>query len=572
MKVMNFSEANCHQCYKCVRTCKVKAIKIEDNQAHIIADKCIACGQCFASCPQNARNIHSDVGFVKKLINSQEKVTLSVAPSFRGFYESSDRFTTALRRLGFSKVEETAVGADITSKLYRDYIRESRDDLFITTCCPSVVLLIEKYFPEVIPYVIPYMSPMMAHGNTIKREDPKERVVFLGPCISKKCESLTKKHAETIDAVLTFDEVSQWLALDGIDYHLEEESKCDRYGSASGSSYPVVGGILDGIKDVLEERKLTHMRVDGVDECMEIFQEIINGNLRGACIEVSACRKSCLGGPSGSRTGSSAFSRVQKLKKYLQKQEAVAPEKTIDLSTIENHHYSTSFADKKIVEELPSEKEIRDILISLEKRSIEDELNCGGCGYETCREKAISIYKGMSHADMCIHYVKKCSERISNEIFENSPNAILILDGEKRIVESNMAFSRFFGLAPFELKGHPLDNFEFLNKVRSLVERKENILWEKVSFTRDNLHMMVSVIPMDSREDTLLIFTDVTKEVMRKEEIRELKEKTLEITQEVIEKQMRVVQEIAGLLGETTAETKVALNKVKDVFNKEESL
>ncbi len=572
MKVMNFSEANCHQCYKCVRTCKVKAIKIEDNQAHIIADKCIACGQCFASCPQNARNIHSDVDFVKKLIKSEEEVTLSIAPSFRGFYKESERFTTALRKLGFSKVEETALGADITSKLYRDYIRESSEDIFITTCCPSVVLLIEKYFPEVIPHVIPYMSPMMAHGKTIKMENPQEKVVFLGPCISKKCESLTKKHAETIDAVLTFDEVSQWLALDGIDYHQEEAGECDRYGSSWGSSYPVVGGILEGIRDVLEEKKLTHMRVDGVDECMEIFEEIIEGNLKGVCVEVSACRKSCLGGPSGSRVGSSAFSRVQRLKKYLQEERTIDPEKTIDLSTIENECYATSFTDKKIEEELPTKEEIRDILISLEKRTIEDELNCGGCGYETCREKAVSIYKGMSHADMCIHYVKKCSERISNEIFENSPNAILILDGEKRIVESNMAFSRFFGLAPFELKDLPLDNFDFLDGVRALVERKENILWERVSFAKDNLHMMVSVIPMDSREDTLLVFTDVTKDVMRKEEIRELKEKTLEITQEVIEKQMRVVQEIAGLLGETTAETKVALNKVKDVFNKEESL
>lgn len=572
MKVMNFSEANCHQCYKCVRTCKVKAIKIEDNQAHIIADKCIACGQCFASCPQNARNIHSDVQFVKNLIKSDKEVTLSIAPSFRGFYKDSERFVTALKKVGFSRVEETAVGADITSKLYRDYIRKSEQDIFITTCCPSVVLLIEKYFPEIIPHVIPYMSPMMVHGKTIKRRNPREKVVFLGPCISKKCESLTKKHADTIDAVLTFDEVSKWLTLDEIDYLQEEAGECDRYGSTSGSSYPVVGGILEGIKDVLEERKLTHMRVDGVDECVEIFQEIIEGNLKGVCVEVSACRKSCLGGPSGSRVGSSAFSRVQRLKKYLQEKRVIDLEKTIDLNTIENHCYSTTFTDKKIDEDLPSEGEIKDILISLEKKTIEDELNCGGCGYETCREKAVSIYKGMSHADMCIHYVKKCSERISNEIFENSPNAILILDGDNRIVESNMAFSRFFGLAPFELKDLPLDNFEFLRGVKNLVERKENILWERISFAKDNLHMMVSVIPMDSRDNSLLVFTDVTKDVMRKEEIRELKEKTLEITQEVIEKQMRVVQEIAGLLGETTAETKVALNKVKDVFNKEESL
>ena len=565
MNIMNFSEANCHQCYKCVRRCQVKAIKVEDNQAHIIADKCIACGQCFSICPQNARNIHSDLEYVKNLITSGKKVNISIAPSFRGFYESSDKFISALRKLGFHIIEETAVGADLTSALYRDHISGSTDTTFITTCCPSVVLLIERYFPELIPRLMPFTSPMISHGRLLKSRRPDESVVFLGPCISKKCESLSKKYKGAIDAVLTFDEISQWLTEEGINYHDEEISHVDRYGSSTGKNYPLTGGILQGIMDTLEERKLTHIKVDGVDECMEVFKEIIEGNITEGCIEVSACRKSCLGGPSGSTVASSTFARVQHLRQYLSSERA--PEHSGD--NIEELDFSTGFKDKRSLPDLPSEARIKEILISLEKRSREDELNCGGCGYSTCREKAISIHQGMSHKDMCIHYVKKCTERISNEIFENSPNAILILDDENNVLEANMSFSRYFGITPGELTAHTGHTYPPLEKIYNHISKEDGFLWEKISFLEDSLHMRMSVIPMESREATLIVLTDITTDEVRKEEIRDLRKRTLGITQDVIEKQMRVAQEIASLLGETTAETKVALNKVRDVFNNE---
>lgn len=566
MKIMNFSEANCHRCYKCVRSCKVKAIKIEGDQAHIVSDRCIACGQCFSSCPQNARNIHSDLGFVKKLIQSGSRVGLSLAPSFRGFFSQSDRFIGALRKIGFTNIEETAVGADITTELYKDYINKNKMDTYITTCCPSVILLIERYYPGLIPYLLPFTSPMITHGMMMKERSGRDPVVFIGPCIAKKCESLSKKYDQAVDAVLTFDEISSWLQEEGIDYLHMEEDRADLMGSATGKSYPVVGGILEGMRDTLRENNLIHMRVDGVDESMEIFDEILSGNLRGVCVEVSACNKSCLGGPSGSTVSSSTFSRVRRLKEYLVTREICQGESSV-FSSLD---FTTTFSSKVFTDPLPSEGELREILHSIGKDTPEEELNCGGCGYDTCRDKALSIYRGMSHGDMCVHYVKSRNERISNEIFENSPNGILILDHEGRIIESNMAFSRFFGISPQELKKSYPSDFQVLKPLEEFTGSRRRILWERVHLPQVELHMGLSMIPMEERDAFILFLTDITSEEVKKKEIRALQDRTLAITQEVVVKQMRVAQEIASLLGETTAETKVALNRVRDVFSPEE--
>lgn len=568
MKIMNFSEANCSNCYKCVRTCRVKAIKIEDDQAHIVSDKCIVCGHCFSSCPQNARNVHSDLDFVKNMISNGEKVNISIAPSFRGFYEKSDNFIWGLKKLGFNLIEETAVGADITSRLYEKYILTSEQGIYITTCCPSVVLLIEKYYPTLIPYLMPFTSPMISHGYLLKEEHPKEKTVFLGPCIAKKCESLSEKHAGAIDAVLTFDEVSEWLDTEGIDYQNENSCEVDKFGSNFGSSYPVVGGILEGIKESIEEKGLTQLRVDGLDECIELFDELSKGAITGTCVEVSVCKRSCLGGPGGSNASSTTFSRVQTLKKYLNEIDKEG-RKNLRVCDID---FSASFDNKKMEEKMPSEKEITEILRTLEKYTVEDILNCGGCGYETCREKAISIYRGMSHKEMCIHYMKKCADKVTNEIFENSPNGILILNNEYDIIESNVAFSRYFGITPNEVRERSIEEFISKEKLEKVSLGGENIIWKKQSFLDGTLYMRVSIISMNPRDGIIILLTDITSDELRKEEIRTLKEKTFEITQTVVEKQMRIAQEIASLLGETTAESKVAFNKLKDVFNKEESL
>ena len=566
MQVMNFSEANCKHCYKCVRKCEVKAIKIENDQAHIMEDKCIACGQCFAICPQNARNIMSDLDFVKNAISSGRNVNISIAPSFRGFFEDSPRLISAIKKLGFNKIEETAVGADLVSQAYEKYLSSQEGGAFITTCCPSVVFLIQKYYPTLVDNLIPFVSPMIAHGKLLKKERPNDLTVFLGPCVSKKCEAISRENAGIIDAVLTFDEIVLWLSEKEIDYLELPESDPHKYGSARGKQYPIVGGILEGIKDEISKKGLISMRIDGVDECKEIFQEIINGNIGNSCIEVSACKKSCIGGPGGHHISSSIFSRLQNVKDYLmsaktQESPAECPLSQKDLKK--------TISKNPIKEIEINEEKIEKILIKMGKFSKVDELNCASCGYNTCRENAVAVLRGMSSIDMCMPFIKSRAERISNEIFENSPNALLIVNENFEIIESNMSFSRFFGVTPAESQGHTIDRFIPHGDLASVFENKNNMLWKKIHLPEYNLHMKQSVIHLDNQNALLIILSDISDEEKRRGELFELKENTLKVTQGVIEKQMRVAQEIASLLGETTAETKVALTKLKHVLEKE---
>lgn len=565
MDIMNFSKANCNNCYKCVRTCKVKAIKIVDNQAQIVPELCTACGHCLSVCPQNARKIHSDLDFIKISIKSGKKVNMSIAPSFRGFYQESEKFIWGLKKLGFNLVEETAVGADITSKLYRDYIKTSNENIFITTCCPSVVLHIEKYYPALISKLMPFTSPMVSHGYLLKERFPEEVTVFLGPCIAKKVESLAIGNTGAIDVVLTFDEVSKWMEEEGVDYKSGESIDVDRYGSNHGTSYPVVGGILEGIKDEIQEKNLTQLSVDGVEECKEIFEEIIRGNIKNTCVEVSACKKSCLGGPSGSNVDSTTFMRVQQLKEYLRKNN-----KKVELGELEvKKNFSSKFHNREFEEKIPTDLEIQEILLTMEKTKPEDYLNCGGCGYDTCREKAISIYRGMSHKEMCIHYMKKQTEKLSNDIFETSPNAILVLDDEYKILENNKSFSKYFDISSKDAREKSIKEFISQETYIMIMKNKGEVVRKVESLFDGELYMRISLIKMVSRNASLMFFTDITEEEKRKKKSRSIKETTFEATQTVIKKQMRIAQEIASLLGETTAETKVVLNRLKDVVEKE---
>lgn len=567
MQVMNFSEANCKHCYKCVRECQVKAIKIENDQAHIMEDKCIACGQCFAICPQNARNIMSDMEFVKDAISKGRRVNLSIAPSFRGFFEYSSKLISAVRKLGFHQVEETAVGADMVSETYAKYLSSQDKGSFITTCCPSVVFLIQKYYPSLVGNLIPFVSPMIAHGKLLKKERPNDITVFLGPCVSKKCEAISQENRNIIDAVLTFDEIAIWMEEENIQYMDLKPSAPDKSGTLRGKQYPIVGGILDGIKDEITKKGLISMRIDGVQECQEVFQEIIDGKVNNCCIEVSACKKSCIGGPGGSHISSSIFSRLQTVKDFLlsEEKEGLNYSPIVHNINLEKNIYTNSLEEQKVTPE-----DIKRILHQMGKLTKKDELNCASCGYNTCKENAAAILRGMSSIEMCLPFMKSKAERISNEIFENSPNALLIIKDNMEIIESNMSFARFFGVAPAKTIGKKIVDFISEEDLFKVFKTKENILWKKIYIPEYRLHMKESIIYLDHQNAILLILSDISKEEKRRSEVLKLKENTLNVTQGVIEKQMRVAQEIASLLGETTAETKVALTKLKHVLEKEE--
>jgi len=232
MKILDFFPANCKNCYKCVRNCSVKAIKMIDDQAQIVEDKCIACGKCFLVCPQNARNIHSDLDNVIDAVKKGKNVIMSIAPSYLGVYEEPYKLISALKHIGVSIIEETAIGASHITELYKDYFNNTNVKNAITTCCPSANMMIQTYYPELIKYMIPVDSPMIAHCKMIrKRHGDDAYITFLGPCISKKCEAHGYQLSGTINAVISFEELDKWLELNDIDISSFEDTHPDLEGS-----------------------------------------------------------------------------------------------------------------------------------------------------------------------------------------------------------------------------------------------------------------------------------------------------------------------------------------------------
>ena len=290
MECLTLKKANCKNCYKCIRHCPVKAIRFSGNQAYIIQDECIMCGQCFVVCPQDAKQIASEVGKVRVMLQSGAPVVASLAPSFIANYAGSgiEEMREALKKLGFYDAEETALGATMVKREYDRMVAEENRDIIISSCCPSVNLLIRRYYPALLGYLAPVMSPMQAHCADIKRRIPGAKTVFIGPCVAKKEEA---QECGEVNAVLTFDELTEWLNQENIT--VQPASELKKGGRAR--LFPTAGGILRCMEK--PNAGYTYMAVDGAQNCLEVLEDLLHGGLHHCFIEMSVCTGSCVGGP-----------------------------------------------------------------------------------------------------------------------------------------------------------------------------------------------------------------------------------------------------------------------------------
>ena len=565
MSNINFSKAFCKNCYKCLRSCPVKAIKFENEQATIDEERCIECGHCLTICPQNAREIKSDVEVVKSAIKSGKKVIASLAPSFAGYFDvQQGRVVSALKKLGFSLIEETAVGAEIVAELYNDYIVENKRDVFITTACPSANYLVEKYFKEIIPYLIPKVSPMIAHGKILKEKFGQDSfVVFIGPCLAKKSEFEYFSKDNVIDAVLTFDELNSWITELGIEIHELEEEDFNINPYSKGQGFPVGGGIIEAMGEQLKQSPLSVITVSGMEDCIEVFNSIKNGDLKGVLIEASACKGSCIGGPVMVKNGENYYTKLRKVKSYIKSRKNYNhPVNTVIPNDI---NFNRQFTEKTIKRIIATEEEIIVIMKKMGKYELIDELNCGVCGYNSCREKAQAVFEGMAETTMCLNYMRTKAESLSNEIVENTASNLILLDGEMNVREINPAAKAIFKIQSQNIIGKPIslliDDTDF-KKVR---ESGENIIGKKVAYPQYGVVFIENIVYLPKQDMVLASMINIMTEEKNKKELMKVKENTLNAAQEVIEKQMRVAQEIASLLGETTAETKIILTKLKKI-------
>ena len=564
MKVIDFNNANCKHCYKCVRNCSVKAISVINEQAHVIREACILCGHCLEVCPQNAKTFASDMDRVKAFLRKGERVIVSIAPSYLGVmeYATPGQVVDALQKLGFYEIRETAEGAALVTREYQKLISEGKMKNMITTCCPSVNDLIEKYYPSLTEYMLPVVSPMIAHGRLIRKiygEDVK--VVFLGPCIAKKEEAIGDARVfGAIDAILTFEEIEQWFKAEGIDIYKCEDKPMANPPANINRMYPISGGVMQSIMTENSIEGYHRVYVDGIDNCKELFDSLEKEELSHCFVEANMCSGGCIKGPASNNWNKSFV----KAKVVIEEQVTERGRAALEIRTMDDIPLAKKFYKKRRVNKMPSEDEITEILRSMGKYKKTDELNCSACGYKSCRDKAVAVYQGKAELGMCLPYAIAKAESMSNVVLDITPNLILIIDSSLRIRECNKSAQNFFGVTRQEALESYIFEYIETQDIEQVLDTKEPILHKKVDLPQIKLIAEEKIVYIDELDSVLVIYQDIRKEELTKEKRLQLKMETIEMAQRVIDKQMMVAQEIAGLLGETTAETKVTLTKLRD--------
>lgn len=555
MKILQFENVNCKNCYKCVRYCPVKAIEIKNHCAQILEDECILCGRCTIVCPQKTKEAISDVEKIKDALEEKKQIVVSVAPSFSAYYHSEFKdFREALLKLKFAEVFETAEGAYLVKTEYEKLIEENPEKTYISSCCTSVNELIKKYYPKALKYLAPVITPMEAHSKLLKEKFPDAVIVFVSPCISKKIERYDKD--SHVDYVISFEELSEMLKENDIEISKSNSGEEARYLSRK---FPTDGGIISSMKLDIDHE---YISLSGYKDCVQAIEDICNGKVSKCFVEMSFCEGSCVGGPSFQRNNISLLTsnlEINKQSKDLDHSE--------DFNVIYEQSLKKTYGDREIIiHEKPSDAQITAILHKMGKYTEADELNCGMCGYFSCREKAFAVYAGKAEISMCLPYMKERAESFSNQIINITPNAILTVDMDLKVQQINKAASEIFHLEPKDIINQPvsriLDEFDFVNIITSDIEKTE-----KFAFLAEyNAYLSQVFIYDKSNSIIVCIMKNITAERQKRNQLMQKKVQAAAMADDIVDKQLRIVHEIASLLGETAAETKIAIRDLKDTI------
>ena len=550
--ILRLKKSNCKNCHKCIRYCPVKAIKFSAGQANVIEDECILCGQCFEVCPQNAKEIKNDVENVKVML-ATEQVYVSIAPSFVAAFPGMgiSAMRNALCKLGFKGVEETAVGATIVKTEYERILREDKPNVLISSCCTSINLLMRKHYPDTLFALAPVVSPAQAHCLDMKSRMSGIKTVFIGPCIAKKYEAAED---EAIDAVLSFAELGEWLDSAGIE--LTETPDEDAGGKAR--LFPTTGGVIGTME---KNPDYTYIAVDGLDKCLEVLEEVRAGSLHRCFIELSACMGSCANGPLMPKRAPAA--NTASILKYTREGdfEIDAPNKALITRTPQPIQQSAA---------MPPEWEIDEMLLRIGKENPEDRLNCGSCGYNTCRDKAIAVIQGKAEQSMCLPYMTAKAEGFSDTVVASSPNGILVLNDDLEVQKINPVACKLLRVRnPKDVMGENVTClFDPKVFVKARVNPKKPVS-ERTYMAEYGCYVDRTILYNVEYHLFICILRDVTGEMDEQEKKMEMRMQAVDIANDVAKKQLKIVQDIASLLGETAADTLIAIERLKETISDE---
>lgn len=550
MKPITTQKANCKDCHRCVRSCPAKAIGIEKGNARLLEDKCILCGKCVVECPQKAKQIESDLETTAKAIRDGRSVILSLAPSFVSAFPEYTwpDLQKAILRLGFAAVEETAIGASIVAEHYKSFLEKTGETL-ISACCPVVVNLIDKYYPQLTSNLAGVVSPMIAHGRIIKHNYGEDAfVVFAGPCIAKIAEA--RQNGSSIDAVITFQELKNWLQKNKIGSGTGTIVSKHAGETYRARYFPIPGGIVKSFMNVSETED-DFVYVDGIENCIEVFEGMSKGEISPRFIEALACAGGCIGGPANISEQCMAARKIKVVE--------FAKHASLLHSGYSSLDFNRRHKANPVTTAQPTNEQILEILRKTGKYTTLDEKNCGACGYNSCREKAIAVFQGIAETEMCVPYMRTKAESFANIIVDHSLNGIIVVDQNMIVLEFNPTAQRMFNTRIDMIKGRSLAQIIDCSDFIYALTTGDKVIGKRVEYPNLALVTEQMIIPVREHGLIIAIVTDVTSEEKRSKELQRMKLETAEKATEIIRKQMQVAQEIAGLLGETTAETKSAL-------------
>jgi iron only hydrogenase large subunit-like protein/uncharacterized Fe-S cluster-containing protein len=558
-------KARCRDCHRCLRACPVKAIRVHDGQAQVVAERCIACGTCIRQCPQRAKSYRNDVTEATRLVTEARRVVASVAPSYAGVFEpwEQKRLPSALRRLGFAYVAETAVAASAVARAGAAYLRERPNQSHVWSSCPAVTEYVRRYRPSDAAFLVPLASPMLAHARWLRqRLGPDIRVVFIGPCVAKKAEAERPDCKGLVDVVLTFEELAEWFIQESIVLSACEESQFDE-AATEARLYPLPDGALKtaGIltRD-LGPKAFSASGFDDVDHALDLVAQSTEPRI----MEPLFCTGGCINGPAAA-TDRNLYAR----RFFIEEQPSVVrvPSNRLMLSEQDPCLLDAAIGIPSPALDAISEDAIDEVLAATGKTAREDQLDCGACGYASCRDKAIAVVRGMAEPDMCIPHMRRLAEIRTDRILEGSPNGILLLDVHFHVLSMNPAFRKYFRSGEAMLGKHIsslMDPEPFLR----LAAAGEGHVELTVNHERYGVVCHQILYRLEEAQQYVGIFVDITESKSDQQKLEKLRTQTIVQAQELLDHQVTIAQQLAQFLGESTAKGEVLVENLLKLADK----
>ena len=557
--ILQFKKVSCKNCYKCVRNCPVKAIRVHDHQARIIESQCIYCEKCILVCPQDAKEEQNMIPVIRSAMESGKQVIASLHPAYLARFGVTgiSKLRQAMKLLGFTDVADAAEGASLMAAQYRTLLQEQKEQgIMISSACPVIIQLVKKHYPHLLGNLMQSASMMQFHASYLKKKYPDAEIVYISPCISAMSE--LREPGNEVEYVITLEELAEWLKKEGISV-VEDAPEQNAYRSREIA-------LADGLTDLLGNIKGVRMlSVSGMEQCKEVLEELKPEEFKNCFLEMYACSGGCVAGPSFQMKKGRYLADVFAVKNAAFGKDFHREQGDYELPEFElrkNFGYCSLQEQEEV-----SEEEIRDALAEMGKFSPKDELNCGACGYNTCREKAIAIIQNKAEVAMCIPYMRARQESYSNKVFNAMPGLLVTVDYNLRIIQMNQAAIDLFNMPrKRRMIGRPVSEIMEDYSFASILSFDRNLMEDEI-YLEEQKRYLDRVMTNDRENKMILcIMKDITNERMRKNQIQSAQFEAARMADKLVEEQLKIVQQIAGLLGETAADTKVAVEKLKNTI------